>query len=72
MIDVGGSNVKVMAAHDGEMRKLESHKELSAQEMADGVLALVSDWEYEKISIGFPGLIRDGKPAREPLNLGSG
>ncbi len=72
MIDVGGSNVKVMAAHDGEMRKLESHRKLSAEQMVAGVLALTADWEYDKISIGFPGLVRDGKPAREPLNLGDG
>jgi len=70
MIDVGGSNIKVMAAHDGEMRKFPSHREMTAQEMVDGVKELTKDWEYEKVSIGFPGLLQSGKPVREPLNLG--
>jgi polyphosphate glucokinase len=72
MIDVGGSNVKLMSSHDGEVRKLQSGKKLSAGQMVKGVLELVKDWEFEKISIGFPGLVRDGQPAREPLNLGGG
>lgn len=72
MIDVGGSNVKIMAAHDGEVRKLESHRRMSAREMVEGVVSLAKDWDYEKISIGFPGLVRDGRPVREPLNLGGG
>lgn len=72
MIDVGGSNVKLMAAHDGEVRKLESSRTMTAQQMVEGALPLVQDWEFEKISIGFPGLVRDGHPLREPLNLGDG
>ncbi len=72
MIDVGGSNVKVMSAHDGEMRKMESGRALTARQMVHGVKRLVNDWEFEKVSIGFPGLVSHGKPVRDPLNLGSG
>jgi hypothetical protein len=32
MVDVGGTNVKVMARHDGEMRKVPSGKTLTASE----------------------------------------
>ncbi len=72
MVDVGGSNVKMMAAHDGEMRKIPSGPELTGPEMVRGVLEATKDWEYDKISIGFPSLIREGRPIREPLNLGDG
>jgi polyphosphate glucokinase len=72
MIDVGGSNVKFMNARDGEMRKLKSGPELSAQAMADGVLAATADWEFDRISIGYPGLLKKGRPVRDPLNLGGG
>lgn len=72
MIDVGGSNVKLMNSHDGEVRKLQSGKKMTARKMVEGVLKLAGDWEYEKISVGFPGLVREGHPAWEPLNLGSG
>lgn len=70
MIDVGGSNIKVMASHDGEMRKFLSSRTMKAQEMVDGVKEITKDWEYDKVSIGFPGLLHNGKPIREPLNLG--
>ena len=60
MIDVGGSNVKFMNSRDGEMRKLKSGTELTAQAMVEGVLEATSDWEFDKISIGFPGLVTGG------------
>jgi len=72
MIDIGGSNVKFMNARGGEMRRIKSGPELSADEMVHGVLAQTGDWEYDVISIGFPGLLQHGRPVREPLNLGQG
>lgn len=72
MIDVGGSNVKLMISEDGEMRKIPSGQELSAEEMVKRATDLTKDWNFDRISIGFPGLIRSGKPVREPLNLGGG
>lgn len=72
MVDIGGSNVKFMNARDGEMRKIKSGPELSAAEMAAGVLAATGDWTYDAVSIGFPGLLRKGRPVRDPLNLGGG
>jgi polyphosphate glucokinase len=72
MIDVGGSNVKLMASgHEGR-RKVPSGKKFTARQMVKDVLAATEDWEYEAISLGYPGLVADGRPAREPLNLGGG
>ncbi|CAN5723898.1 ROK family protein [soil metagenome] len=72
MIDVGGSNAKLMISENSEMRKIPSGQHLSAEEMVKRALDLASDWEFDRISIGFPGLIQEGKPFREPLNLGGG
>jgi len=72
MVDVGGTNVKLMASREGEMRKVPSGPKLSGPEMVEAVLKETADWEYDRISIGFPSLIRDGRPIREPLNLGGG
>ncbi len=72
MIDVGGTNVKVMASYDGEMRKMPSGENLSASEMVRGVIELASGWEFDRISLGFPGLVQNGLPIREPHNLGDG
>jgi polyphosphate glucokinase len=72
MIDVGGTSVKMMASGHEGYRKFESKRRMSAAEMVKGVLEHTEDWAYEAVSIGFPGLIRDGKVARNPLNLGGG
>lgn len=72
MIDVGGTNVKLMASgHEGR-RKVPSGKELTAAQMVKEVLKATEDWEFEAISLGYPSLVKDGRPAREPLNLGGG
>ena len=60
MIDVGGTSVKMMASGHEGYRKFESKRRMSASEMVKGVLEHTEDWAYEVVSIGFPGLIRDG------------
>lgn len=72
MVDVGGTNVKLMASgHEGR-RKVPSGPKLSAAKMVKEVLKTTKDWDFEAVSLGFPGLVVEGKPAREPLNLGGG
>ena len=70
MVDVGGSNVKMMISEEDGFRKLTSSRTMTASEMVAGVLDATKDWKYDVISLGFPGLIRKGKVARNPLNLG--
>ncbi len=72
MIDVGGTNVKLMASGHEGFRKFASGRTLTAAKMVKGVLAATEDWEFEAISLGFPGLVREGRIARNPLNLGGG
>ena len=72
MIDVGGTNVKLMASGHEGFRKFPSGRGLTAAKMVKGVLAATEDWEYEAISLGFPGLVSEGRVARNPLNLAGG
>jgi polyphosphate glucokinase len=72
MIDIGGSNVKVMVNGNEEMRKFPSGRTLTPKRMVAGVKALTRDWEFDAITLGFPGLVEEGKLAREPLNLSGG
>ncbi len=72
MIDVGGTNVKLMASGHEGFRKFPSGRTLTAAKMVKGVLEATADWEYEAISLGFPGLVREGKIVRNPLNLSGG
>ncbi len=72
MIDVGGTNIKMMAAGHEGYRKVPSHERLSAAQMVKGVQTVTKDWEFEAISIGFPGPVVNGTPAANPVNLGGG
>ena len=71
-VDVGGTSVKILATGQAEHRKFESGPHLTPQQMLDGVLAVVADWEYEAISIGYPGPVGPRGPRSEPGNLGPG
>ena len=71
-IDVGGTNVKILASGQTEPRKIPSGPEMTAQKMAQDVLLGAADWDYEVVSIGFPGPVVKGKALLEPRNLGRG
>ena len=49
-----------------------SGPEMTPLQMVAGVLAATRDWDYQAISIGFPGPVLCGQPMTEPVNLGPG
>jgi polyphosphate glucokinase len=69
-VDVGGTTVKVLATGQKEARKFPSGPKMTPQQMVSCVKKLASDWDYDVVSIGYPGLVLNGKPAAEPHNLG--
>jgi predicted NBD/HSP70 family sugar kinase len=71
VIDVGGTNVKVLATGQ-EARKIPSGPQLTAEDMAAKVQKATRDWEYEAVSIGIPAPVSQGRLLREPHNLGEG
>ena len=71
VIDIGGSNVKLMISRV-EKRKFKSGLMLTPREMVTQIKALVSDWKFDAISIGFPAPVRNGKILSEPKHLGRG
>lgn len=72
MIDVGGTHVKLMLESNGEMRSFDSHPKMTAREMVEGALERMGGWRPDRVSIGYPGILRHGRPALEPQNLGDG
>lgn len=72
VVDIGGNNVKMMATGVDEPRRFPSGPELTPDQMVEGVLSATSDWDYEVVSIGFPGPVLCGQPIAEPANLGPG
>jgi polyphosphate glucokinase len=72
VIDVGGTNVKLLATGQKEPRKYPSGPTMTPRKMVQLVKKSVSDWEFDCISLGYPGPIINGHPLREPHNLGCG
>ena len=62
-IDVGGTNVKVLATGQTEPRKSPSGPKMTPQQMVAGVKQIVGDWKSEVVSLGYPGPVLRGKPA---------
>jgi predicted NBD/HSP70 family sugar kinase len=72
VIDVGGTNIKVLATGHKTPIKIPSGPDLTPSLMVRRVRQAVKDWEYDAVSIGYPGAVLEGKPVSEPKNLGSG
>jgi polyphosphate glucokinase len=72
VIDIGGTNVKILASGQAEPRKFPSGPKMTPQQMVSGVKELAADWKYDVISIGYPGRVLRGKVASEPNNLPPG
>ncbi len=72
VLDVGGSSIKCLASGRKASRKFASGPGMTAEKMVRGVLKLVKGWSFDVVSIGYPGVVRDGTPAREPHNLRAG
>jgi polyphosphate glucokinase len=72
VVDVGGTNVKILATGQDKPRKFPSGPALTAKEMVAGVKKLAQGWKYDAVSIGYPGLVIHGRPVSEPRNLGKG
>ena len=71
-IDVGGSHVKMRMSGRREEREFESGPTLTPRQMVAHIHELTGDWQYDAVSIGYPGVVVHGKIVTEPYNLGRG
>jgi polyphosphate glucokinase len=72
VIDVGGTHIKVAGSWDRVTHRIPSGPTMTAADMVRGVLALTQDWDFEAISLGYPGPVKDNRPFREPVNIAGG
>jgi polyphosphate glucokinase len=72
VIDVGGTNVKLLVTGRKEPVKIPSGPKMTAEKMVKRVRRAVAGWEYSRVSIGYPGPVIHGHPLSEPHNLGAG
>ena len=72
VIDIGGTHVKLLATGQKVKREFVSGPKMVPADMVRQVKALVKDWDYDVISMGYPGPVVHGQPFRDPHNLGPG
>ncbi|MGB8340730.1 MAG: ROK family protein [Chthoniobacterales bacterium] len=70
VVDVGGSNVKMMISQEEKRRKFPSGPKLGPAEAVEQIREATGDWSFDAISIGFPAPVRDGKIMTDPKHLG--
>ncbi len=72
VVDIGGTNVKILATGQDEPRKFPSGPTLTAKQMVAGVKKVAKGWKYDVVSIGYPGMVVRNRLLAEPYNLGDG
>lgn len=72
VIDVGGTYIKVSLGGRKPPIKIRSGRKLTAARMAALVKKAIAGWTYDAVSIGYPGPVLKGQPAKDPKNLGAG
>jgi polyphosphate glucokinase len=72
VVDVGGTSIKLLATGQKEARKFPSGPKMTAETMVRVAKKTAKDWDYDVVSIGFPGPVVHGRPLREPHNLAPG
>ena len=72
VIDVGGTNLKVSIGPRRKATKIPSGPDMTAAQAAAAVKEAVAGRTYDRVSIGYPGPVVDGRPSLEPKNLGGG
>jgi predicted NBD/HSP70 family sugar kinase len=72
VLDVGGTNLKLIDSNHAEPVKIPSGLTMTAQLMVQETINATQGWDYTGISIGYPGPVSRGKLLAEPHNLGPG
>jgi polyphosphate glucokinase len=72
VIDVGGTSVKVWGPAGDRLAKIRTGPKFTPQDLVDAVKEPLDREHADVVSIGYPGKVVAGHPAREPWNLGPG
>ena len=72
VLDVGGTHVKVIATGHRQEVTIVSGPEMTPASMVKQVRMATKGWDYDAVSIGYPGPVLHGRPVAEPHNLAPG
>ena len=72
VVDIGGTHVKMAVTGGTEPRRFKSGKHLVPDLLVREVKRRSADWQYDVITLGYPGAVTGEHPRAEPGNLGRG
>ena len=71
VVDIGGTHVKLMRK-GAEPLKFDSGSKMHPDKFVTELKKYTAAWDYDRISIGFPSPVRNGRVVKEPKHLGQG
>src|SRR5438552_18604803 len=71
VIDVGGTHVKLMISR-ADKQKFGSGARMAPREMVTQMKPLLTEWNFDAVSIGFTSPVRAGRILSDPKHLGRG
>jgi hypothetical protein len=72
VLDIGGTSLKVWKTLADEPFKVETDTSFTPQHLVRETKRIIAEAKPDRISVGYPGVVRWGRPAEEPVNLGKG
>ena len=72
VVDIGGTNVKILATGQAQPRKFPSGPTMTPEHMVAGIKEIAPEWKYDVVSIGCPGLVLRSRVVSDPQNLAPG
>ena len=72
IVDIGGTHVKIYGPGRRQPVKIDSGLAMTPKKLVKEVQKATQGWEYDVISVGYPGPVVHGKPLCDPFNLGKG
>jgi predicted NBD/HSP70 family sugar kinase len=72
VLDVGGTNLKLLLTGEKEPTKVPSGTHFTPRALVAAVKKVMAGKTFDVVTIGFPAAIIDGKIMNEPANLGTG
>ena len=72
VIDIGGTHIKLWLTGEAEKIKVPSGPDAGPQQLHKALHNDAHKWSFDRVSIGYPGEVRHGRPVADPFNLASG
>ena len=71
VVDIGGTHVKLLMSLRNE-RAFPSGPQMGPEKFIERLAETARGWKFDRVSIGFPAPVREGRIVRNPKHLGKG